>query len=274
MTGGGWRVMADVPRAIPSLALLHARLIELRHTLSPATRIRNARYLRAHTPAYPVPPARLLVQVAGSADVAWFLSGGALAYESIRSTLARHGRDVTQLASVLDFGCGCGRVLRHWPAQPERRLHGVDYNPALIAWCRRHLPLATFGVNRLEPPLELPSASFDLIYALSVFTHLTDVLQRAWIDEFHRLLAPDGLLLLTVHGEHYRAQLSPAEQATFDRGELVVRQHTIAGTNLCTAFHPPAFVRNALPGPLRLLDHLPAAAAGNPRQDIVLLGRR
>jgi SAM-dependent methyltransferase len=261
-------------RTVAGLSLLRARTIEFRHTLDPVARRRNARYLRAHAVSVPVPPERLLVQVAGSADAEWFLASGIHAVESIRAAVADRGRRVEDLAAILDFGCGCGRVIRHWPPLTAAELHGVDYSSRLVDWCRANLPHGRFSVNQLAPPLGYPAQSFDLIYALSVFTHLPEPLQHAWITEFSRLLTPDGLLLLTVHGMHYRDQLSDAERRVFDRGELVVRNSTIAGTNLCTTFHPPEYVRRALPGPLRLVEHLPVAASGNPYQDIVLLEQR
>jgi SAM-dependent methyltransferase len=78
-----------------------------------------------------------------------------------------------------------------------------------------------------------------LIYALSVFSHLDEPLQRAWLAEFRRLLRPGGLLVLSVLGERLRHRLSAEEQSRFDRGELVVQRPRMAGRNLCTVYHPP-----------------------------------
>ena len=41
--------------------------------------------------ALPVPPPRLIVRVAGTADVGWFLEGGRLGAASVRGTLQRQG---------------------------------------------------------------------------------------------------------------------------------------------------------------------------------------
>src|ERR687884_932292 len=54
----------------------------------------------------PVPPPRLIVRVAGTADVGWFLESGRLAAESLRASLERHGQRMEDLGSLLDFGCG------------------------------------------------------------------------------------------------------------------------------------------------------------------------
>jgi SAM-dependent methyltransferase len=219
----------------------------------------------------PVPPPRLIVRVAGTADVGWFLESGRLAAESVRDALARHGRRIEELDALLDFGCGCGRVTRHWAGLDRTAVHGADANEHAIAWCRANLPFARFASNGLAPPLDHDDGSFDLVYALSVFTHLPEDLQQAWIHELARLLRPGGFLLLTTHGERYRDRLAPAERAAFDAGRLVVRWPEGAGTNLCSAFHPPSYVQERLAAELDVVDLVPEGAKGNPHQDLYLL---
>jgi SAM-dependent methyltransferase len=219
----------------------------------------------------PVPPPRLIVRVAGTADVGWFLESGRLAAESVRNALAWNGRRIEELGALLDFGCGCGRVTRHWAGLDRTAVHGADANEHAIAWCRANLPFARFASNGLAPPLDHPDASFDLVYALSVFTHLPEDLQRAWVGELTRLLRPGGFLLLTTHGERYRERLTPTERADFDAGRLVVRWPEGAGTNLCSVFHPRSYVEERLATGLDVVEFVPEGAKGNPHQDLYLL---
>jgi len=219
----------------------------------------------------PVPPPRLIVRVAGTADVGWFLESGRVAAESVRDSLTRNGRRIDELDALLDFGCGCGRVTRHWGGLDRTSVHGADANEHAIAWCRANLPFARFDSNGLAPPLAHPDESFDLVYALSVFTHLPEDLQHAWVGELTRLLRPGGLLLLTTHGERYRERLAPAERAAFDAGRLVVRWPEGAGTNLCSVFHPRSYVEERLAAGLALVEFAPEGAKGNPHQDLYLL---
>jgi hypothetical protein len=72
---------------------------------------------------------------------------------------------------------------------------GADANPKPIEWNRRNLPGITFQLNKLEPPLSFADASFDLICALSVFTHIRLGLQKPWLRELTRLLGPAVLFL-------------------------------------------------------------------------------
>ena len=207
--------------------------------------------------ALPVPPPRLIVRVAGAADVDWFLEGGRLGAASVRGALLRQGVHLDALGAMLDFGCGCGRVTRNWAGLSGVQVAGTDLSRPAVDWCRRYLPFARFEENGLTPPLVFDDESFDLVYALSVFTHLTADLQLAWRDELRRVLRPGGHLLVTTHGESYLPRLAPDERERFERGELVVRWAEVAGTNLCSAYHPEPLDAEG--------------ARGNPTQDLVLL---
>ena len=217
----------------------------------------------------PVPPARLRVRVAGTADPEWFLESGRLAEESIRARLGRQGIAVEEVGALLDFGCGCGRVTRRWRALEG--VHGSDMNAEAVAWCRANLPFGRFETNGLAPPLAFADDSFALVYALSVFTHLTVDLQRAWLRELRRILRPGGLLLLTTHGRAYLDRLSHEERERFDAGEVVVRWEDVAGTNLCSAYHPERALREDLAEGFAFLELEPEGALGNPHQDLSVL---
>src|SRR5438105_836309 len=91
---------------------------------------------------HPIPPPDLVFLVAGTENVEWFLKSGRMSADCLTELLKAHGVDIDDLAAILDFGCGCGRVLRHFWRLPGRPMHGVDYNPKLIEWGRRNLPFA------------------------------------------------------------------------------------------------------------------------------------
>jgi SAM-dependent methyltransferase len=103
---------------------------------------------------------------------------------------------------VLDFGCGAGRAVRHLTeAARTGEVWGCDIDPACIAWDREHLdPAMSFVVNGEEPPLPFDGETFDLVYALSVFTHI-DRHWAGWLIELHRVLKPGGLLVATIMSE-------------------------------------------------------------------------
>ena len=94
-----------------------------------------------------MPPRRLMVRVAGTADPDWFLRSGRAGYDAIAAHVPLHEVD-----SVLDFGCGCGRVTRYWHAHTGS-VTGTDLSADEVDWCRVNLPFARFERNLLAPPL-------------------------------------------------------------------------------------------------------------------------
>ncbi len=103
---------------------------------------------------------------------------------------------------VLDFGCGVGKVIRHFASETAvAEFTGCDIHAPSINWLQRNLsPPFNFFRCGDEPPLPQPDGYFNLIYAISVYTHLTDHWAE-WLLEHHRVLAPDGLLIASFLGE-------------------------------------------------------------------------
>jgi len=218
-----------------------------------------------------LPPPQLIEFVIGNPSTAWFLHSGRLAAGSISALLQKHGYSINHLESVLDFGCGLGRVMRHWHRHRGPHFHGSDYNPTLIRWCQQNLRFARFAENPLEGPLPYPGGSFDFIYALSVFTHLTEPQQAYWMNELRRVLRRGGHLLISTHGEYYLEQILPESRQKFRAGQCVVQGGEHAGTNICSAYHPPQYVRDHLATEFEIVDFVPKGALGNPWQDYWLL---
>jgi SAM-dependent methyltransferase len=258
------------------------RALRALHLLGPAYRLYQRllarRAARRSEPVesadgLPVPPQGLIVLVAGPTTRANFLDKGRIGADLVRATVAADGIEFDALDDVLDWGVGCGRVIRHLGGAARPALHGCDLNPVLVRWIDENLPFVAAKVNRLEPPLPYPDASFDLVYAFSVLTHLPAQMQRPWMDEVRRVLRPGGHFLFSTHGDHHSAMLPRLERARFERGELVVRFDDLPGTNLCGAFHPEAYVRGTLARGWELRLFRPQGATANGRQDLWLLRR-
>ncbi|CAM5672913.1 hypothetical protein SAVIM338S_07081 [Streptomyces avidinii] len=139
-------------------------------------------------------------------------------------------------ARVLDLGCGCGRVLRHLAASPRIELHAAEIQPDLLDWCRGNLQPVRYVNNRVEPPLPYEDDTFDLIYAISVFTHLPAPLHTRWLGELSRILGPDGRIVLTERGEAYEGRLTPEELRRLRSDGIAVRNERQPGTNACDTF--------------------------------------
>ena len=101
---------------------------------------------------------------------------------------------VHQPESILDVGCGTGRLLRrayrYWP---EAQLIGVDPANGMIEWAKLLTPNATFFTGMGEA-LPLQDASVDLALSTTSFHHWQD--QAAGIREIARVLRPGGYFIL------------------------------------------------------------------------------
>ena len=133
----------------------------------------------------PLPPPKLVNMVIGTRELAWYQLGGLFMHQAIVTFLQRNGISIESSPTILEFGCGCGRILRWWRGLSDRcEIWGCDYNPKLVAWCRTHLSsVARFKVNGPDPPLDFPDEKFAFIYSYSVFTHFSADRQKPWMQE-------------------------------------------------------------------------------------------
>jgi ubiquinone/menaquinone biosynthesis C-methylase UbiE len=120
---------------------------------------------------------------------------------------------------VLEFGCGAGRILRHFLEEARvAEVYGCDIDEESIAWLEETLsPPLHFFLNGEKPPLPQPDETFDLIWAQSVFTHLTDD-WSSWLLELHRVMKRDGLVILTFVGRGM--QYPPWEWERWDEDRI------------------------------------------------------
>lgn len=152
---------------------------------------------------WPVPPPELMEY--GESPAA-HLDDGRIVYETMRHNCTSEGMQVDSAERVLDFGCSNGRILR-WFANPiNRSLGGCDVNADQVFWALENLipPLRLF-VNDPSPHLPCRDGSFDLIYAIAIYTHLKQN-HIGWLCEAQRLLDTNGVLYITVHDEIAFAQ--------------------------------------------------------------------
>lgn len=202
----------------------------------------NRAFLKSH-PDFAAPPLWWMHDMYSHASYALYVKSGVETAAELAALIDRRARPAERLR-VADWGCGLARVIRHLP--PRYALTGFDYNARAIDWCKEHIAGAEFRRNGLTPPLPAEAGAFDALYALSVFTHLSEEGHAVWIAEIERVLAPGGIFLGAFHGAPPEGQLLAAERARFEAGELVIRGGVAEGGRTFTAFHPDGYVRARL----------------------------
>lgn len=149
------------------------------------------------------PSEALQVDMVGSSNDG-ALREGMIFYREVRDLCAQHGRNWSATDRLLDFGTGWGRYARIFMKDfhPDKVV-GVDVDESYVQLCRQSFPYASFETVTPLPPSSLPDASFDLVIAYSVFSHLAQHAADAWIDEFARVLRPGGIVAITTQGRSF-----------------------------------------------------------------------
>jgi SAM-dependent methyltransferase len=231
-------------------------------------------------------------------DLRWRVTGQRGSEEEFR-TLGRQsaqdlarairplGQELTDFERILDFGCGCGRVVRHLSKLAETSsLHGCDVDAEAVVWSSTHLPFARFTRNEGWPPTSYDDGMFDLVVNHSVFTHLPEDYQDAWLAELQRIVRPGGILVLSVSGLHAFAGLvksyvdvgadpSWLEATMRDPGFLYIADDGWRDTCLPafyhSAFHAPGYVFEHWGEFFEIVAYYPRGALGF--QDIAVCRR-
>ena len=144
----------------------------------------------------PFPPRGLMFVVSRLTREKDFAAHGVDFYQ-VLSEISK--KPLTEYQSILDFGCGCGRLLRMLLGHPGR-ISACDVDPRLISWVIRRLPFVNAVLTDIQPPLPYPNATFDCIISISNFTHFSWRGQDAFLEELNRISMPEGSLFITVHG--------------------------------------------------------------------------
>ena len=128
------------------------------------------------------------------------LESGFRAYRLFSELAGTYAAGITAESTVLDFGCGWGRILRFWLKDiAPANLWGIDCYPEVLNYCKASNKWSNFALTDVFPPTPFAGDTFDLVYCYSVFSHLAEDIHRQWLQEFQRILKPGGLLIATTY---------------------------------------------------------------------------
>lgn len=150
-----------------------------------------------------LPPKTLQIRVAGAYYPEFFQQGEGM-WCDMDAILKTQGTSVFSFERILDFGCGCGRLLIPGSLlMAPGKLSGTDIDEQAIQWLKENYEcFDDLGVNGFTPPTKYPDGHFDFVFAISIFTHLPEEMELAWLRELSRILRPGGYGIFTIQSEN------------------------------------------------------------------------
>jgi SAM-dependent methyltransferase len=274
---------------------LSAKLLKLGLNQVQTALVAGGRLLRQID--FPVPP-NSSMRKTGGRTIGGYYVGGLRACLPIATCALREGVRLFENIRVLDFGCGVARGLLHFTRDyPAPTYYACDIDDTSIDFIRRNYPQVQASVTRFSPPLPYEPETFDMIYSVSVFSHLNMEDQIVWLKELARVTRVGGSCFLSTEGLvslKYRARELEADEPTLrqrllqdgylyreydDWRENVRRQNTLRVTSLMvgversygTTVLTPAYIRQHWPAAgFEVRDIVEGAVD---RQDLVILRR-
>ena len=192
----------------------------------------------------PIPSADLVYLTQGIRDSTAYQNSIIPGIYNMKRYLINSGIEINSVQSILDLGCGTGRLIVGWYLDgPKRKLFGCDINGELLAWAMESLPKQIkWHQSSLNPPLPYPSNCFDLIYLISVFTHLSLASQHLWIEELKRIVRPHGYIMISLQGEIYVNLFQPKRTQEFSKTGYIETVTVDEGSNSFGTYHSLKFV--------------------------------
>jgi SAM-dependent methyltransferase len=144
----------------------------------------------------PYPPQELMQNTTGLTRQADFASHGADFWIALSQAAPK---PLNEYASILDFGCGCGRLARMFKGY-KGHLAGCDIDRRHVEWCASAMDYFEAKLSSVVPPIPFADNEFELVISISIFSHLNERNQDQFLAELARVCRPDGVLLLSLHG--------------------------------------------------------------------------
>jgi SAM-dependent methyltransferase len=129
-----------------------------------------------------------------------YLSDGWRTLGELMLALESVDRSLWKCRSLLEFAAGFGRFTRHLTKVMPGRLTCSDVMPGSVDFLCEQFGVAGFYSASNPEALEIPDR-YDLVFVLSLFTHLPPHRWSAWLRKLFSAVTPGGALLVSVHNE-------------------------------------------------------------------------
>lgn len=192
-------------------------------------------------------------------DIFRFFAGHALAKNPIREYLSDGWRSLYQLMlllekvdaslmkqdNVLEFAAGFGRFTRHLSKILPGRLTCADVLPGSVDFLKEQFEVEAFESSHTPENIVFP-AQYDLVFVLSLFTHLPTPMWAPWLRRLRSAVKPGGLLVFTVHNEAVARGLGVNFNAADDYFIASSESPALDGQRYGTTYTTQQFAINAV----------------------------
>lgn len=184
-----------------------------------------------------------------------YLADGWRTLSELMVLLERLDRPLLKTDSMMEFACGFGRFTRHLAPLLPGRVSCADILPGSVKFVREQFCVQSFESAMNPEQLRFPNR-YELVFVLSLFTHLPVSAWRAWLRTLAAAVEPGGLLLLSFHNEQAAAEFGVSFddsgiffQASSESPTLNANQY---GTTLTTRAVIESEIAAALETPIAL----------------------
>ena len=129
-----------------------------------------------------------------------YLSDGWRTLSELMLLLEEAGVSLTDMKSVLEFAAGYGRFTRHLVKAIPGRVACSDVLPGTVEFLRQQFGVEAF-YSQHDPATIVYPRQYDMVFVLSLFTHLPVNMWKPWLQSLARGVRPGGLLVISVHNE-------------------------------------------------------------------------
>lgn len=184
-----------------------------------------------------------------------YLSDGWRTLAELMLLLDKADASLTRMEHVLEFAAGYGRFTRHLVKAIPGRVTCADVLPGSVEFLREQFHVDAFYSRHSPAEIAYPRR-FDLVFVLSLFTHLPVPMWQPWLRSLSRALKPGGLLVLSVHNEavagHLGVELGPDGTHFVASSESPSLDGSVYGTTFTTRRFVEAAIEEALGAPALL----------------------
>jgi SAM-dependent methyltransferase len=181
-----------------------------------------------------------------------YLADGWRTLSELMWLLEKHDLPLSKVTSFLEFASGFGRFTRHLVKRlPAGALTVSDIVPEAMQFLPAQFPVQAIASTHSPDDLVLPR-QYQVIFVLSLFSHLPAATWSRWLARLWAATAPGGLLVFTTHGEHCaeraKVTLNPDGFAFFGGSESTALDQAEYGVSYTSEAFVRAAVRAHAPG--------------------------